>query len=179
MISLACLLCSPHNSEVPPRRDRGCQNTCLCIPHAYVYWSPLSREQWRLALSKREKKLLRLHSWGQRSDWLLGRAVSYCTDQLLKPYFSSTSTLNGTPGGDRWARIIGGQIGWLSESLHRFDADCSGSSNLKMQAHGKHEKNSPHRKHTTKTTSAKRPRPLRDGARKTTSHALAHAHPLP
>ena len=40
-------------------------------------------------------------------------------------------------------------------------------------------KKTPHRKHTTKPTSALRPRPPRDGARKTTSHALAHARPLP
>ena len=30
-----------------------------------------------------------------------------------------------------------GNIGWLSEPLHRVDADCSGCTNLKMQTHGK------------------------------------------
>ena len=143
----------------------------------------LASKSMRLALSKLKKNLLRLHSWGRRSDWLLGWAVSCsnCTDQLLTPYFSGASTLliNGTPGGDRWARVLGGQIRWLSEPLHRFDADCSESTNLKMQTHGKREKIPPHRKHTTKATSARRPRPPRDGARKNTSHASAHTRPLP
>ena len=99
--------------------------------------------------------------------------MSYCTDQLLTPYFSGASTLNGTPGGDRWAQVLGGKIGWLSEPLHRLDADWwSGSTNLKMQTHGKHEKIPPHRKDTTTPTSAQRPRPPRDGAQKPTSHAL-------
>ena len=44
----------------------------------------------------------------------------------MTPYFSGGSTLNGTPGGDRWARVLCGQIGWLSESLHLV-ADYSGS----------------------------------------------------
>ena len=136
-------LCNQQSTHAPPRRDRRGQNTCLCTPHAYVYRSPLSREQWRLALSKLEQNLLRLHSWGRRSDWLLGWAVRYCTDQLLTPYFSGASTINGTPGGDRWVRVLGGQIGWLPEPLHRFDADCSGCTNLKMQTHGKHEKSRP------------------------------------
>ena len=35
--------------------------------------------------------------------------------------------MNGTPGGDRWARVLGGQVGWLSEPLHLVDVDCSGS----------------------------------------------------
>ena len=59
-------------------------------------------------------------------------ALSYYTDQLMKPcsnYFSGGSTLNGTPGGDRWVRVLCGQIGWLSEPLHQFDAGCSGSTN--------------------------------------------------
>ena len=43
--------------------DRGCQNTYLDVPLAYVYRSVLSREQMRLALSKLEKFFfLRLHS---------------------------------------------------------------------------------------------------------------------
>ena len=54
-------------------------------------------------------------------------AVSYFTDQLMTLYFSGGSTINGTPGGDRWVRGLGGKIGWLSESLHLVDADCSGS----------------------------------------------------
>ena len=37
------------------------------------------------------------------------------------------------------------------------------------------EKNSPHPKHTTKFTAARRPRPTRDGARRNTFHALAHS----
>ena len=47
----------------------------------------------------------------------------------MTPHFSGGNTLNGKPGGDRWARGLGGQIGWLSEPLHRFDAGCSGSTN--------------------------------------------------
>ena len=78
-----------------------------------------------MALSKLEKNLLRLRSWSRRSDW----AASYCTDQLLTLTFSGGSTVNGTPGGDRWARVLCGQIGWLSEPLHRVDADCSGCTN--------------------------------------------------
>ena len=73
-------------------------------------------------------------------------AVIYFTDQLLtlrSKYFSGASILNGTPGGDRWARVFGEQIGWLLEPLHRFHADCSGSRNLKMQTNGKHEKSRP------------------------------------
>ena len=41
-------------------------------------------------------------------------ALIYFTDQPLTPcskYLSRASTLNGTPGGDRWARFLGGQIG--------------------------------------------------------------------
>ena len=71
---------------------------------------------------------------------LTSYAVSYFTDQLRTPYFSGGSTINGTSGGDRWARVLGGQIGWLSDPLRRVDADCSGCTNLKMQTHGKREK---------------------------------------
>ena len=61
VISLTCPVCGPHSRFVPPRRDRGCQNTALDVPFAYVCRSALSREQWRQALSKLEM-LLRLHS---------------------------------------------------------------------------------------------------------------------
>ena len=54
-------------------------------------------------------------------------AVRYFTDQQMTPYFSGGSTVNGTLGGDRWARVLGGQIGRLSEPRHRVNADCSGS----------------------------------------------------
>ena len=70
-------------------------------------------------------------------------AVSYFTDQLMTPcskYFSGGSTPNGTPGGDRWARVLRGQTDWLSDPLHRVDADCPGSTNLKEQTDGKNEK---------------------------------------
>ena len=30
-------LCNPQNAHAPPRRDRGCQNTCFYILLAYVY----------------------------------------------------------------------------------------------------------------------------------------------
>ena len=58
-------------------------------------------------------------------------AVSFFTDQVMTPYFSGASTLTGTPGGDRWARVLCGQIGWLSDPLRRVHADCSetGSTN--------------------------------------------------
>ena len=35
----------------------------------------------------------------------------FFTDELMTPYFAGASTLNGTPGGDRWAQVLGGQIG--------------------------------------------------------------------
>ena len=94
-------------------------------------------------------------------------AVNYCTDQLLTPNFSGGSTLNGTPGGDRWARVLGGQIGWLSDPLRRVHAGCSetGSTNEFENANSwkAREKNSSYGKHTAKPTSAQRPQPPRDG----------------
>ena len=58
-------------------------------------------------------------------------AVSYFTDQLMTLYstYFSGGRLNGTPGRDR--RVLGGQIGRLTLSLHRVDAECSGSTKLK------------------------------------------------
>ena len=101
------------------------------------------------------------------------------TDQLADDaIFSGGSTLNGTPGGDKWARVLCGKIGWLSDPLHRVEADCSGCTSLKMWL-PEQEKIPPHRKHTTKPTSAQRPRPPRDSARRDASHALAHTLPLP
>ena len=171
-------LCNPQNIQAPPRQDRGCQNTCLYIPLAYVRGSILSRALANGALGAWKNMLERTRRIGQA--WAV---LSYYTDQLMtscSKYFSGGSTLNGTPGGDRWARVLCGQIGWLSEPLHRVDADCSGSTNLKMQTHGKNtKKNPPHPKHTTKATAARRPRPTRDGMRGNTSHPLAHTIPLP
>ena len=139
VVSLACPVCNPQSTHAPPRRDRGCQNTCLYIPLAYVCGSVLSREHWRMALSELGKIMLeRTRRIGQA--WAV---LSYYTDQLMTPcskYFSGGSTLNGTPGGDRWARVLGGQIGWLSEPLHRVDADCSGCTSLKMWLPEKHGK---------------------------------------
>ena len=43
----------------------------------------------------------------------------------------------------------------------------------------KTENNPPHQKHTTKFTAARPPRPTRDGARRNTSHAVAHTCTLP
>ena len=126
VVRRTCPACNRQSTHAPSRRDRRGQNTCVCIPHAYVYRSVLSREQTRLVVSKLEKNLFRLHSWGRRSDW----AVSYCTDQLLTPNSSGGSILNGTHGGDRWARVLCGQIDWLSHPLHLVDADCSGCTNL-------------------------------------------------
>ena len=51
--------------------------------------------------------------------------MSYCTDQLLTPNLLGRSTLNGTPGVDRWARVLGRQIGCLSDPLRRVHAGCS------------------------------------------------------
>ena len=63
----------------------------------------------------------------------------------MTPYFSGASKINGTPGGDRGARVLGGQIGWLSEPLHRFDAGCSGATNEFENANPwKARKNPPH-----------------------------------
>ena len=42
----------------------------------------------------------------------------------------------------------------------------------------KHDKVPAHPKHTTKSTAARRPRPLRDGAWRNTSQPLAHSRPL-
>ena len=50
-------LYNPHSTHAPPHRDRGCHNTCLYIPLAYVCRSTLSRKQWRLAISKLENLL--------------------------------------------------------------------------------------------------------------------------
>ena len=44
VIRRACRLCNPQSIHAPSRRDRRGQNKCLCIPHAYACWSPLSRE---------------------------------------------------------------------------------------------------------------------------------------
>ena len=142
------------NTHAPPRRDRGCQDTCLYIPLAYVCPSVLSRERLRMALSKVGKNMLeRTRRIGQA--WV----VIYFTDQLLTPcskYFSGASTLNGTPGGDRWARVLGGQIGWLSEPRHRFEADALGlRMNLKMQTQSTKKSASPtthHKSHSSPAT---------------------------
>ena len=48
-----------------------------------------------------------------RSKIRPGWDVSYFTDQLT-PSFSGGSTINGTPDGDRSARVLGGRIGRLS-----------------------------------------------------------------
>ena len=171
-------MCKPRNTHAPPCRDLGCQNTCLYIPLAYVCRSVLSCEDWAMALPKHGNFMLERTRRIEQA-WAV---LSCYTDQLMTPcpmYFSGGSTLNGTPGGDRWARVICGQIDWLSESLHRVDADCSGCTHLKLWLPEEQEKISPHRKHTMKPTSAQRPRPPRDGARKLTSHALAHTRPLP
>ena len=118
---------------------------------------------------------------GVKDHWL---AVSYCSDQLLAPNFSGGSTLlNGTPGGDKWARVLGGQIGWLSDPLRRVHGGCSETefTNEFENANSwkARQKNPPHRKHTTKFTASWRPRPTRDGARRNTPQALAHTLPLP
>ena len=104
--------------------------SCLCLPEF-----SFSRATATGALEASEN-LSRLRSWGRRSD----SSVSYCTDQLLILNFSGGNTLNGTYGGNRWARVLCGQISWLSEPLHRDDRDCSGCTNLKMWFPEKHGK---------------------------------------
>ena len=101
------------------------------------------RCDWRSGSLKKLVEVALAGSKIRLASWL--SCVIYFADQLLTPYFSGARTLNGTPGGDGWAQVLGGQICWLSEPLHRFDADCSGSTSLKMQTHGKHEKLPPHR----------------------------------
>ena len=82
-------------SEHMPRRP-----SCVCLPECSVsrVMATGALEAWKVV------EVIRLAAW----------AVNYFTDQLMTPYFSGESTINGTPGGDRWARILGGQIGWLS-----------------------------------------------------------------
>ena len=66
-------------------------------------------------------------------------AVSYVTDQPT-PCDSQVGAQEMVHlVGIGWARVVGGQIGRLSLPLHRVDGGCSGSTNLKMQTHGKHE----------------------------------------
>ena len=92
--------------------------------------------------------------------------MTYCIDQLLTPNFSGVSKLNGTPSGDRWARVLGGEIGWLSDPLRRVHAGFSetGSTNEFENANSwKARKKSPHPKHTMESTAARRPRATRDG----------------
>ena len=173
---MACPVCSPQNRFAPPRWIEGVRthtSTYLLRMSTGVFFLA-SNGEWR---SRRLKSCLDCTREVEGQTGWLGCVISF-TDQLMTPYFSGGSTLNGTTGGDRWARVPGGQIGYLSEPLHRLDAECSGSTSLKMQTHGKHEKISSPIKHTTKSTSAQRPRPPRDGARQTTTHALAHARPL-
>ena len=85
-------LCNPQNTHAPLRQDRGCQNTSFYVPLSYVCRSVLSREHWRMALSKLGKFMF------ERTR-RIGQAVavlSYYTDQLMTPcskYFSGGSTL--------------------------------------------------------------------------------------
>ena len=159
-------LCNLQNIHAPPRRDRECQNTCLYIPLVYVCRSVLPRGHWRMGLSKLEKIMFeRTRRIGQA--WTV---LSYYTDQLMTPcskYILGGSTLNGIPGGDRWARVLCGQIGWLSDHLRRVHVGCSeiGSTNEFENANSwkERKKSSPHPKHTTESTAARRPRPPRDG----------------
>ena len=105
--------------------------------------------------------------------------MSYCTDQLLTPNFSGGITLNGAPVGDRWARVLGGQIGWLSDPFRRVHVGCSeirSTNEFEIANSWKaRTKISPHPKHTTKITAAQRPRLTRDGARRNTFHVGPHS----
>ena len=44
VIRRTCPVYNRQGTHAPQRRDRRGQNKCLCIPHAYACWSPLSRE---------------------------------------------------------------------------------------------------------------------------------------
>ena len=138
-----------------------------------------SNRDWR---SRNLKKYLKFE--GTRMDGTgLSRCElpgSYFADQLkmMTPHFSGVSTLNGTPGGDRWARVIGGQIGWLPEPLHRFDADCSGCTNLKMQTYGKHERSRP-TENTPRNPHQPSDRDHLETAREKPRPTRAHTRPLP
>ena len=59
------LWCSLQSSLAPPRRDLEGKITCLDVPLAYVYRSALSREHWRLALSKLENSLKSTSTWNK------------------------------------------------------------------------------------------------------------------
>ena len=114
-------LCNPQNLHAPPRRDRRCHNTCLYIPVAYAYCSVLSRKKWRLALSNHEELLeVRKHGWDRLEPIRAINVADLLTDDAI------FLRINGTPGWGRWARVLGGQFGWLSERLNRVDAYCSG-----------------------------------------------------
>ena len=105
--------------------------------------------------------------------------MSYIADQLMAPYFSRGRTKNGAPGGDRWARVLGGQIGWLSDPFRRVHVGCSeirSTNEFEIANSWKaRTKISPHPKHTTKITAAQRPRLTRDGARRNTFHVGPHS----
>ena len=101
--------------------------------------------------------------------------------------------MNGRPGGDRWARALGGHefsVGRLAGCRSPFTESTLTPLDLsqpevvctilKIQNHSwKTRLNPPHPKHTTKSTATRRPLPPRDGMRRNTSHALAHTRPLP
>ena len=140
-----------HPRTSPPGLRGVRTHASTSLLRMYVYRSFLSREQMRLALWKIEQNMLRLHSLVGSKIRLALREL-LCTDQLLTTNFSGGSTLNGTLGGDRWARVLGGQIGWLSDPLRRVHAGCSetGSTNEFENANSwkARKKNSPHPNHT-------------------------------
>ena len=88
-----------------------------------------SKCDWRSRSLKKLVEVALTRGVEDQTGFLVVGCVIYFTDQLMTRYLSGGSTLNGTPGGDRWARVLGGQIGCLSEPLHRFDAGFSGSIN--------------------------------------------------
>ena len=98
-----------HPRTSPPR-SRG-QNTCLDIPLAYVCRSTLSREQRRLVLHDVcSRSLKKYWSWIRdvKDQTGLGCELDTHTDEMT-PWFSGVSTINGTPGEHRSARVLGGQ----------------------------------------------------------------------
>ena len=70
-----------------------------------------SKCDWRSRSLKKLVEVALTRGVEDQTGFLVVGCVIYFTDQLMTRYFSGGSTLNGTPGGDRWARVLGGQIG--------------------------------------------------------------------
>ena len=74
--------------------------SCRCLPECSVSQA-MATGAVEASCLKFESSRIRVAAW----------AMSHFTDQLMTPYFSGGSTINATPGGDRWVRVLSGQIG--------------------------------------------------------------------